>query len=104
MKKKIFVLCTAVLATTFTVAHSQPAAGTLPAAHKVASDFMQLIYNVKDSSEVTTTMLESSPKSASIRAAIPSQVCNIQLLKQDGVNKYGWVVQMHSCVAQVKLP
>jgi hypothetical protein len=102
MKKTIFALCSAVLVTTFSVAHAQPVADTLPAAHKVASEFIQLIYNVKDSSEVSTTALDSSPKSATIRVTIPSHVCNIQLLKQDGVNKYGWVVQMHNCAAKVK--
>ena len=78
------------------LAIAQPIGGTPEAAIKIGSEFLQLILGVAPGEvKVGTTSFNDNAASLQLRAS--GSVCDLELLKNASANKYGWVVQLHTC-------
>ena len=70
--------------------------GTEYAATLAAAELLKTLYDVP-AEKIATKVVQSQGKSATIKATMPARECDLSLMKNADANKYGWVVQTHSC-------
>lgn len=90
------LLAMAAVAIQSTVALAQPVSGSPEAAVQVSKEFVQLLYGVA-SEQVTMGRTSFNDNAASLQVRAPVTECDLELIKNASVNKYGWVVKLHTC-------
>lgn len=70
--------------------------GTEYAATLAARDFLKFLYDVP-AEQIGVQVIEAQGRAATVKATMPARECDLTLMKSADANKYGWVVQVHSC-------
>ena len=70
--------------------------GTEYAATLAAAELLKTLYDVP-AEKIAAKVVQSQGKSATVKATMPARECDLSLMKNADANKYGWVVQTHSC-------
>lgn len=58
--------------------------------------FSRLLYDVP-AEQIGAQVIEAQGRAATVKATMPARECDLTLMKNADANKYGWVVQVHSC-------
>jgi hypothetical protein len=94
LKDKLMLI--AAVAIQSSVVLAQPVSGSPEAAVQVGADFVQLLFGVgPDQVKVGRTSFNDNAATLQLSAAVNE--CDLALLKNSSANKYGWIVQLHTC-------
>lgn len=66
------------------------------AATLAARELIKALNNVPDE-KIAINIIDMQTKSATLKATFPGYVCDMELMKNETANKYGWVVQNPGC-------
>lgn len=74
----------------------EPEAGSPEAARSTVWQFLHVSYDVSaDDTAIGTPVIHG--RHARVEATIPGKRCVFDLLRNDQINKFGWVIQMPLC-------
>lgn len=98
---KFFVLAVVVASTAFAAETAPVQTGSPEAARQASVELIQVLSGVQADKIIAQT-LESTENSAVVRVTTPAKVCNLELMKNSSLNKYGWEVKQQRCADKVK--